>query len=466
MRPRAIDAHDDEDIYDVVFTTAASRTARNHEDIAQRRRMLQSQPTRLEHALTTALTRRHNQHTLLRLTTTNDGAIDFSSNDFLSLASSDALRELFLAELTEDTISKRLGSGGSRLLDGNSRYAEQLEEDIAAFHGAESGLLCNSGFDANIAVFTCIPQSGDVIIYDEFIHASVHDGMKRSRAGRHICLKHNDVSALQSVLEQLVLEDAKIQHGDRNVFLAVETVYSMDGDVAPLREMAALLGDLLPKHNGYLIVDEAHATGVFGSCGRGLVNQLGLEDQVLIRLHTFGKALAANGAVILCSAVLKLYLLNYARPLVYTTFMSYPSLAAIRASYTYLMAGQTEPRAQHVRYLSKVLHRRLLALQDALSLPAETRHLLSVPQDCPGTPILAVFCSEAKALGAHCRARDVIVRGVGSPTVAAGTERLRICVHAGNTEAQFDTLIRILFDWAKGRSAALGAEGHELRARL
>lgn len=316
----------------------------------------------LNDALAKALDKRKLQGTIRRLSTQPPGSVDFSSNDFLSLATSTELRDLYLEELRTGPSLVNLGSGGSRLLDGNSTYAEQLEDDIAKFHRAEQGLLCNSGFDANAGLFSCLPQPGDAIVYDEFIHASVHDGMRLSRAGRKLSFAHNCFTALNATLEQLISSDDQIRSGHRNVFIAVEAVYSMDGDVAPLKEMVRIIHKTLPLGNGHLIVDEAHSNGVLGPQGRGLVCALGLQDEVSVRLHTFGKALACNGgaltpapnmqrpcgltfmliAILLCSPLIREYLINYARPLIYTTFLSYPALAAIRASYTFLQSGKTE----------------------------------------------------------------------------------------------------------------------------
>jgi 8-amino-7-oxononanoate synthase len=256
-----------------------------------------TQPTgkHLNAALARALDNRKSQSTIRSLTIQPSNSVDFSSNDFLSLATSQELRDLYLEELRTGPSTAHLGSGGSRLLDGNSTYAEQLEDDIAGFHRAEKGLLCNSGFDANVGLFSCLPQPQDAIVYDEFIHASVHDGMRLSRAGRKIAFAHNSADALRSVIEQLVDSDQAIVAGRRNVFIAVEAVYSMDGDVAPLKDMVDVIQNLLPLGNGHLIVDEAHSNGVLGPQGRGLVCELGLEGQILVRLHTFGKALACNG---------------------------------------------------------------------------------------------------------------------------------------------------------------------------
>jgi 8-amino-7-oxononanoate synthase len=253
-----------------------------------------SQQSHLERSLALALSRRRQASTLRNLTLPTANAIDFSSNDFLSLSNSSTLRDLYLHELAARP-EFPLGSGGSRLLDGNSKYAEALEKDIAAFHGAEDGLLCNSGFDANAGLFSVLPQPGDIVVYDSYIHASVHDGMRASRAGANFAFMHNCVADLRAVLKRCIDSDEKFSSGRRSVFIAVEAIYSMDGDVAPLREIVEAVTDLLPNGNGHIIVDEAHSTGVLGPQGRGLVSALGLEDKITIRLHTFGKAMACNG---------------------------------------------------------------------------------------------------------------------------------------------------------------------------
>lgn len=236
------------------------------------------------------LDRREQQSKLRSLKACSAGFVDFSSNDFLSLSTSPILRAIFFDELM--TIPQ-LGSTGSRLLDGNSPYAEKLEREIANFHHGPAGLLVNSGFDANVGIFSCLPQPGDIVIYDELIHASVHDGIKASRAGSTIPFAHNSVSDLRNVLDEVILRSSTGL--SYNVFIAVESVYSMDGDLAPLAEISELVEGMFPAKNAHLVVDEAHATGIYGSQGRGRVCELGLEDKIFIRLHTFGKALACNG---------------------------------------------------------------------------------------------------------------------------------------------------------------------------
>lgn len=179
-------------------------------------------------------------------------------------------------------------------MDGNSAYAETLERDIAKFHKAEAGLLWNSGFDANAGFFSCVPQPGDVIVFDELVHASVHDGMRLSRAAQTVPFVHNSVADLRRVLQKVVELPSTC-----NVFIAVESIYSMDGDVAPLQKIVDTVTETLGADRGHIVVDEAHSTGVLGFEGRGLVCEVGLENRIFARLHTFGKALAGNGGMFL-----------------------------------------------------------------------------------------------------------------------------------------------------------------------
>lgn len=277
-----------------------------------------SQTPSLEHTLRLQLLDRKSRSQFRSLSTFPPNSIDFSSNSYLSLSTNLRVREAYLSYLKQyssrNPFHPLFGAGGSRLLDGNSCFAEDLEKEIAAYHGAESGLLFNSGFDANVGLFTCVPQSGDVIVYDELIHASVHDGMRASRAAQKLPFRHNAITlnaqsdassgsasqtqGLSGVLQSLTTQSGKgegVKRGAKTVFVAVEAVYSMDGDVAPLREIIACLEKHLPNGNGRLIVDEAHSTGLLGPKGCGLVSELGLEGKIFIRLHTFGKATSSSG---------------------------------------------------------------------------------------------------------------------------------------------------------------------------
>lgn len=226
---------------------------------------------------------------------------DFSSNDFLSLSTNGLLRTAFLEELARNP-DFQLGSTGSRIADGNSDYLEALEQQIAEFHGAETSLIVNAGYDANGAIFCAIPRPGDAIVYDELVHASVHDGMKHSLTQNHIPFRHNDPEALRDTLTDLEDSNALIRKGQRCVLVSVEAVYSMDGDVAPLKEYVKVAKEVFPKGNVKFIVDEAHSTGLVGELGRGLVSYLGLEKEIAIRLHTYGKGMSATGGMWLSNA--------------------------------------------------------------------------------------------------------------------------------------------------------------------
>lgn len=252
-------------------------------------------PKPLVETLAATLKRREAKSARRRLTILPKTAVDFSSNDFLSLSTSPAYRENFLSHVNNTPKDFAFSSGGSRLLDGNSAYAEELEQFVAKFHNAPSALLFNSGYDANVGVLSCIPQPGDVILHDELIHASTHEGMRLSRAGRREAFAHSCPEGLREVLKAEVARDPKVEDGTRNVFIVIESIYSMDGDVAPIKEFIKVVDELLPCGNGYFMVDEAHATGVFGPRGAGVVQELGVQNRMFIRVHTFGKALASHG---------------------------------------------------------------------------------------------------------------------------------------------------------------------------
>lgn len=277
--------------------------------------------------------------------------------------------------------------------------------------------------------------------------------MRLSRAHQRIPFAHNDHDALRSVLQNLNRNNRSVREGSGNVWIAVEAVYSMDGDVAPLKEINALRTSLLPKGNGHLIVDEAHATGLFGRRGRGLVCELGLEHQVAVRLHTFGKAFACGGAVLLCSALIREYLINYARPLIYSTFMSYPSLAAIKASYDFFSNGCAETIHRRLRDLIEFLHSQLLDLEATVGLPQHSAHLLRIPKSPSQSAISYIMSSKPKSLAAHCQDMGFVVRAIVAPTVPLGTERIRICLHANNTQEQVLGLMHTIRGWLiKGQS--------------
>ncbi|EKJ72450.1 hypothetical protein FPSE_07331 [Fusarium pseudograminearum CS3096] len=384
--------------------------------------------SKLEEQLASCLLKRSDRSQLRKLTTIPSSNVDFSSNAYLSLSSIPSLISDYHALLQN---RPSLGSGGSRLLDGNSSFAQDLEQDIAAFHNAPSGLLFNSGFDANVGIVSCLPQVGDVIVYDELVHASAHDGMRLSRAARKIPFKHNCVygeGGLDHVLAGLEEETS--------VFILVEAVYSMDGDVAPLRDIVSCVRSRLTE-NGYVIVDEAHSTGIYGQQGRGLVCELGLEKDIFARLHTFGKAMSSFGE----------YLINYARTLIYTTALPFSCLASISVSYQYLQGGLIDARITHLWDLVAHAHKLLLSL-------TSTTTTVRV-NDEPKSPIIPLFTSQPRSLAQFCQERGYTIRPIVAPTVPRGSERVRICLHAGNTVAEVEGLLETIREWVRFQEGAV-----------
>lgn len=315
----------------------------------------------LEEKLQAALKSREDRQIRRQLSdpTSDVGLVDFHTNDYLSLSSSRDLRSRFLEKL--HAAPNVLGSGGSRLLvNGAAHHA--LETRLAEFFGSPCALLFNSGFDANVGLFACVPQEGDTVVFDEYIHASVHDGVRSSRAKNYLfSFEHNSLTALGGLLLRLLKDRPGLTEGTQSIFVAVESLYSMDGTLAPLLQIVEMMETLFPKGNGYVVVDEAHATGVYGPNGKGLVALLGLERRVLARLHTFGKALAGSGgglsvgmvsdrntelcvsAVVLTNTLVRDYMLNYARSLIYTTSLSYANIIAVGCSFDLLEDGTAAP---------------------------------------------------------------------------------------------------------------------------
>ncbi|KAI7780076.1 aminotransferase class I and II [Diaporthe eres] len=424
---------------------------------------LQKPPTALESTFSSLISSRRSRSLLRRLTTVPPGTVDFSSNDYLSLSTNPDIRQAFLNLLSQEGYSShpgpvepstspppQLGSRGSRLLDGNHPFADSLEALIAAHHNSPSALLFTSGFDANVGLFSCAPQPGDLIVYDELIHASVHDGMRLSRvpAARRLPFRHNSANGLREMLGELAGREGGVSEGRANVFVAVEAVYSMDGDLAPLREIVDVIHEVLPRGNGYLIVDEAHATGVFGQRGRGLCSELGVEDKVFARVVTFGKAVGSQGAVVLCSKIAREYLINYARTLIYTTAMSFPSLASIRASYDFMISGRTEALVRHLQHLIRLTHRLLSGIVSTLAEDPSAPAILALsPLGDSISPIIPVFTPQPRSLASHCQAQGLMVRPIVAPTVPHGTERVRVCLHAGNTEWEVEKLAISIGEW-------------------
>lgn len=352
---------------------------------------------------------------LLRTLKTGNGLIDFCSNDYLGFARDTAF-QFTIKQLAIDYDDEHTGATGSRLLAGNTHIAEEVEAEIALIHKAEAGLIFNSGYDANLGLFGCIANEGDTIIYDELVHASIHDGLKLSKAN-NISFKHNSIEDLEAKL--------KSSHGQ--LFVAIESIYSMDGDFAPLEEIAVIC----EQYNAALIVDEAHATGVVGANGLGLVNHLGLEEKVFARLHTFGKSLGVHGAIVLGSHTLRNYLINYARPFIYSTALPPMAYRQIKAAYRYLLLNphKIEQLTTLIEYYRNKTR----------GLPYQ---VLNSPSPIQG--IVVPGNAQVRQLAKKLEEYGFDIRPIVAPTVPKGAERIRICLHAFNTPLEIDKLIAAL----------------------
>ena len=366
----------------------------------------------------------------------NTGLIDFSSNDYLGFSSAKNIFNKTSQILREYSLENN-GATGSRLLSGNSKLLERAEVVIGDFH-EDNAIIFNSGYDANIGFFSCVPQRGDLIFYDELVHASIRDGISMSRAKAYK-FKHNDLESLKKLIKkQLDYNASSIEIDNKGnvkgqvIYVVTESVFSMDGDMPDLKGLA----DFCSKHEYYLIVDEAHAVGVIGK-GRGLCQEFNLEKQIFARIITFGKAMGCHGAAILGSKELVTYLFNFARSFIYTTALSPHSVATILASYQELSREQST--------LGNVIYR----LNQNISLFrsfAKEYHIVgsfiestSAIHSCVVSGNLSV-----KSASDHLKRGGFDVKAILSPTVPEGKERLRICLHSFNTALEIKEAVKQL----------------------
>ena len=360
----------------------------------------------------TALAERETADALRRLPVAQK-LIDFCSNDYLGLAHSSVVKQAMQTTLEEEG---PLGATGSRLISGNRPELEALEVFLAEFHQSEKALLFNSGYAANQGLLSCMADRHDTIIFDQLIHASLREGLKLSQA-THYSFRHNDLKHLEQ----------KLQVSKGQIFVVVESVYSMDGDEAPLIEMLGLC----EKYGAALIVDEAHATGVFGPEGRGLVTELGLQERVWARIFTFGKALGGHGAVICGDGYLIDYLINFSKPFIYTTALPWHGLGGVQAAYQEMQNGSAlEVLRQNIRFFTE-------------QIPASLR-----PQFIPSRSAIQSLVypgnSAVRELAKTLQDQGFAVWPILHPTVPKGQERLRICLHSFNSQDEILALINAL----------------------
>lgn len=355
----------------------------------------------------------------LRQLSSDSLPIDFCSNDYLGFARSTELKRR-TDEILQHLPNQLNGSTGSRLISGNTVFMEETEQYIANFHNAQSGLIFNSGYDANIGLVSSLGQRGDTIISDKLIHASLIDGARLTHANRYT-FKHNDLNELE----------AKLKAAKGNIYVLVESLYSMDGDIAPLKEMLLLC----ETYDARLIVDEAHSTGIFGEHGKGLIQQFFLENRIFARIVTFGKAIGGHGAIVLGSPTLRDYLINFSRSFIYTTAAPSHNIATVKAAYEMLTEQD-----------HSIKIRNNIELYSALIQQAD---IGAATEDGPIQTIRYSNSKQTRAAAEALQNKGLDVRAILSPTVPEGQERLRICLHSFNTEEQIRTLVSELKELKK-----------------
>ncbi len=367
------------------------------------------------------------QQNAFRILGTNKNLVDFSSNDYLGFSSLKQIYNSAEKVLAEYKLFNS-GSTGSRLLSGNHGLFSPAEDFIANFHCAESALIFNSGYDANIGFFSSVPQRGDLILYDELVHASIRDGISMGPAKAYK-FKHNNIADLVGHIQR-----SRNINRDSEIYIVTESVFSMDGNIPDLKALV----ELSEKQHCFLVIDEAHATGVFGLEGAGLVQEMGLQDQVFARIITFGKALGCHGAAILGNTTLREYLINFARSFIYTTALPPHSVATILATYQYL---KNKPGLVERSELNSLKQNIDFFKAEIIANKLQMFFIESnsAVQSCviPGN-------ERVKNAAVFLESEGYYVKPILPPTVPAGKERLRFCLHSFNSRKEISGVLKIL----------------------
>lgn len=368
-------------------------------------------PDKLKHKL-----EQRQQANALRQLGIQNGLVDFSSNDYLGFANSETLFNQTHAFLVTEGLMIN-GATGSRLLSGNHSLYPIVEDLLCDFHKSSSALVFNSGYDANLGFFSAIPQRGDVILYDEYSHASIRDGIGMSLA-KSYKFKHNNLQDLKELIE-------RFQDDNQDIYIVTESVFSMDGDTPDLKTLVKICN----THQAYLIIDEAHALGVFGTHGCGLVQELELEDAIFARIMTFGKGLGCHGAAILGSHNLTQYLVNFARSFIYTTGLSPHALVTIKVGYeTLKTTNALATLKSNIEHFQSELKRLYLEPQFIASNSAIQSCIISGNK-------------RVKSIALQLNNKGFDVKAILSPTVPKKQERLRFCLHAYNSKTEITNIL-------------------------
>ena len=368
------------------------------------------------------LEQREQNNSLRKLALTNH-LIDFASNDYLGFSKSESIFNETHSFLIDNNIIQN-GATGSRLLSGNHAVYQEAENYISNYHQSESALLFNSGYDANVGFFGSVPQRTDVILFDELSHASIREGIQLSNAKSYKFL-HNDYEDLKRILLKLSTDNQQ----PSTIYVVTESVFSMDGDTPNLAELV----ELCNKFDCYLVVDEAHALGVFGDNGEGLVQMLSLQDAVFARIVTFGKGLGCHGAAILGSQKLVDYLVNFAKSFIYTTGLTPHSVASILVAYQHLESEKIA--LQNLR--ENVIHfnqeKKLMGLNPLFVRSKSAIQSAIIPGN-----------QKVKSIANQLQEKGFDVKAILSPTVPEGQERLRFCLHSYNSKEEISEVLRLL----------------------
>jgi len=348
--------------------------------------------------------------------------VDFASNDYLGFANSASIFDATHQFLTTNGYKKN-GATGSRLLSGNHTLYTLVETHIATFHQVESALIFNSGYDANVGFFASVPQKGDFILYDELCHASIRDGIQLSNA-KSYKFRHNDYEDLQRLID-------RVKTANSEIYIATESVFSMDGDTPDFETLV----QLSEKSDCLLVVDEAHALGVFGEKGEGMIQVLNLQDKIFARIMTFGKGLGCHGAAILGSKKLQDYLVNFARSFIYTTGLPPHSVATIATAYKNLETQNDtlEKLRNNINHFNQ--NKKLLGLQPLFVRSKSAIQCAIIPGN-----------EKVRNIAGQLQQNGFDVRPILSPTVPEGQERLRFCLHSYNSEAEIEAVLQLLCD--------------------
>lgn len=358
------------------------------------------------------------QNNALRQLSLPSKMIDFASNDYLGFSKNEGIFD----EVHQLLLNRKIkinGATGSRLLSGNHKLYQETEDFIASFHQSETALIFNSGYDANVGFFGSVPQKGDLILYDELCHASIRDGIQLSKAKAYK-FNHNDFEDLEKLI---------LRNPDTTIYIVTESVFSMDGDCPNLEELILVSN----KHQCYLVVDEAHALGVFGSTGEGFVQMLGLQDHVFARIMTFGKGLGCHGAAILGSIELRDYLINFARSFIYTTGLSPHSVATILVAYFNLEKQKNNIEILRENIICFNQKKNLLGLKPLFVRSKSAIQSAIIPGN-----------EKVKAIATQLQENGFDVKAILSPTVPEGQERLRFCLHSYNSPEEISAVMHCI----------------------